>query len=137
MGFAGARGHLSIDALTVFAILFLWQMPHFLAIAILYKRDYQAGGFKMLPCIDEELIVTGRMILLYAAALVPVSLLPSVLGMCGEIYFTAAVLLGLAFFCCAISCVTTRQRSDARQLFFASIIYLPLLLGFMMWDKIA
>jgi protoheme IX farnesyltransferase len=137
MGFTAVNNALSIDALAVFGILFLWQMPHFLAIAIMYRRDYQAGGFKMLPCIDENLTITARMIVLYSAALVPVSLLPAVLGMAGAVYFTAAVLLGLAFFSYSISCATMRTRSDARQLFFVSIIYLPLLLGAMMFDKIS
>lgn len=136
MGFTAVDNALSTQALVVFAILFFWQMPHFLAIAIMYKRDYQAGGFKMLPCVDEDLTLTGRMMLLYAAALVPTTLLPAVMGMSGPAYFTAAVLLGLGFFSCTVSCVTSRQRNDARQVFFASIIYLPLLLGFLMWDKI-
>jgi protoheme IX farnesyltransferase len=134
MGFTAVNNALSVDALSVFGILFIWQMPHFLAIAIMYKRDYQAGGFKMLPCIDEQ--VTARMIVLYSAALVPVSLLPAVLGMSGAVYFTTAVLLGLAFFSYSVSCATMRTRGDARQLFFSSIIYLPLLLGAMMLDKV-
>jgi protoheme IX farnesyltransferase len=136
MGFTAVHNAISLDALAVFAILFFWQMPHFLAIAILYKRDYEAGGFRMLPCVDPGLRMTSRMILLYAAALLPVSLLPAILGMSGAVYFTAAMLLGLAFLSCAVSCATTRSRSDARQLFFASIIYLPLLLGAMMFDNV-
>jgi protoheme IX farnesyltransferase len=136
MGFTAVNNAISIDALTVFGILFFWQMPHFLAIAILYKRDYELGGFKMLPCVDQDLRLTSRMILLYAVALLPVSLLPSLLGMTGAVYITAATLLGLAFISCCVSCVTTRTRADARQLFFASIIYLPLLLGAMMFDKL-
>jgi protoheme IX farnesyltransferase len=136
MGFTAVHNAISLEALAVFAILFFWQMPHFLAIAILYRRDYEAGGFRMLPCVDPGLRITSRMILLYSAALLPVSLLPAILGISGATYFTAAVLLGLAFFSCAVSCATTRCRADSRQLFFASIIYLPLLLGFMMFDKI-
>jgi len=136
MGFTAVHNALALDALTLFAILFFWQMPHFLAIAILYRRDYQAGGFRMLPCVDPGLRITSRMILLYSAALLPVSLLPAVLGISGAAYFTAAVLLGLAFFSCAVSCATTRSRADARQLFFASIIYLPLLLGLLMFDRL-
>jgi protoheme IX farnesyltransferase len=138
MGFTAVNNGLSLEALSLFAILFLWQMPHFLAIAILYKRDYEAGGFKMLPCLDEDLRLTSKMILLYAAALLPVSLTPSLLGMTGAVYFTAAVLLGLAFFSSGVTCATSSrdQRRDARQLFFASIIYLPLLLGLMMFDKV-
>jgi protoheme IX farnesyltransferase len=136
MGFTAVHNALSIPAITVFAILFIWQMPHFLAIAILYRRDYSLAGFKMLPCIDEDLRLTGRMILLYSTALLPVSLLPSLIGMTGEVYFAAVLLLGLAFFFSGVSCVTTRTRGDARRLFFASIIYLPLLLGFLVFDRI-
>ena len=136
MGFTAVNNALSAEAIAVFGILFFWQLPHFLAIAILYQRDYQAGGFKMLPCIDQEQRLTNLMILLYTVALLPVSLLPTMLGMSGIAYFTAAVLLGLAFFSYGVTCATTRQRVDARQLFFASIIYLPLLLAAMMLDKI-
>jgi protoheme IX farnesyltransferase len=135
MGFTAVENGISPQAMAIFGILFLWQMPHFLAIAILYRDDYIAGGYKMLPCVDEKLTATSRMIVLYAAALLPVSLLPTLLGIAGAVYFTAAVLLGLAFLSCGISCATSRTRNDARQLFFASIIYLPLLLGFLMFDK--
>ncbi len=136
MGFTAVHNAISLEGLAVFGILFFWQMPHFLAIAILYKRDYQAGGFRMLPCVDDELHLTNRMILLYAAALLPVSLLPSALGMTGPVYFAAAMLLGLSFLGCGISCAASRTRAEARQLFIASIIYLPLLLGAMMLDKL-
>ncbi|HEY7087476.1 MAG TPA: heme o synthase [Tepidisphaeraceae bacterium] len=136
MGFTAVDNAISLPALSVFGILFFWQMPHFIAIAILYKRDYQLAGFKMLPCIDENQTLTSRMILLYAAALVPMSLLPAIIGMAGIFYYSAALLLGLAFFSFGVSCATTRTRNDARGLFFASIIYLPLLLGAMMFDKI-
>jgi protoheme IX farnesyltransferase len=137
MGFTAVNNALSAEAIAVFGILFFWQLPHFLAIAILYRRDYEAGGFKMLPCVDHEQRLTNLMILLYTVALLPVSLLPTMLGMSGIAYFTAAVLLGLAFFSFGITCATTRQRVDARKLFFASIIYLPLLLAAMMLDKIS
>jgi heme o synthase len=135
MGFTAIQNALSLESLVIFGILFFWQMPHFLAIAILYKRDYQAGGFRMLPCIDEDQHLTNRMILLYSAALLPITLLPSMIGMSGIVYFTSAVLLGLVFVSCGVSCAPSRARSEARQLFFASIIYLPLLLGFLMFDK--
>jgi protoheme IX farnesyltransferase len=134
MGFAAATGVISPQALSMFGILFFWQMPHFLAIACLYKRDYQLAGFKMLPCVDEAL--TARQMVVYSLGLLPVSLLPVALGMSGAAYFTAAVLLGLAFLSFAVSCAATRSRSDARKLFFASIIYLPVLLGIMMIDKV-
>src|SRR5215207_9377306 len=97
MGVAAATGGLTATAWLLFAILFVWQMPHFLAIAILYRDDYAAGGFKMLPVVDETLETTGRQIVLYGMALIPVSLMPAMLGAAGPAYFTAAVLLGLAF----------------------------------------
>jgi len=136
MGWVGATGALGPEALALFSILFIWQMPHFLAIAILYKRDYAAGGFKMLPCVDtDDLRMTSRMIVLYGAALVPVAILPTLLGMTGPIFFTASVLLSLAFLTFCVSCAVTKTRLDARKLFFASIIYLPLILGFLMIDR--
>ncbi|HSV15437.1 MAG TPA: heme o synthase [Tepidisphaeraceae bacterium] len=135
MGWTAVHNVIQPEAIALFAILFFWQMPHFLAIAILYRNDYKAGGFKMLPVVDEDLIITGRQIVLYAVALVPVTLMPTVIGMAGSAYFTAAMLLGLAFLSFAISCAATRTRSDARKLFFASIIYLPLLLAVMMLNK--
>ncbi len=136
MGWTAATGALGPAALALFAILFLWQMPHFLAIAILYRRDYEAGGFKMLPVIDPGLRTTSRMIVLYGMALLPASLLPVGVGIAGSIYLTGAVLLGLAFFSYCISCAVSKERIDARKLFFASIIYLPMLLGMMMVDKV-
>ena len=136
MGFTAVHGGLSPGAVALFAILFFWQMPHFLAIAILYKRDYALAGFKMLPVVDEEMTVTGRQILLYSTALIPVSLMPVYAGVAGQLYFIAAVLFGLAFLSFGISCAATKTRMDARKLFFASIIYLPALLGVMMFDRI-
>jgi heme o synthase len=135
MGVTAVHGAVTPAAIALFAILFFWQMPHFLAIAILYRRDYAAGGFKMLPVVDGDLSTTSRMIVLYGAALIPVTLAPPLLGMAGPVYFTVAVLLGLAFLTFGLSCAATRTRDDARKLFFASIIYLPLLLAVMMLDR--
>jgi protoheme IX farnesyltransferase len=136
MGFTAFQNALSPAAIAVFGILFIWQMPHFLAIAILYKEDYARGGFRMLPVVDDELYVTARQIVVYSLALIPATLLPAALHIAGVAYFTAAILLGLAFVSFAISTATTRTRTDARKLFFASFIYLPLLLGVMVLDKI-
>lgn len=136
MGWAAATGALGPEAISLFAIMFLWQMPHFLAIAILYKRDYAAGGFKMLPVIDPGLRLTSRMIVLYGAALIPVSLTPVGVAMTGSVYLAGAVLMGLAFFSYCVSCAVSKERVDARKLFFASIIYLPLLFAVMMIDKV-
>src|SRR5439155_4483955 len=116
-------------------LLFFWQMPHFLAIAILYRRDYALAGFRMLPVVDQDLSATGRQIMLYSVALIPVSLMPVYVGLAGQAYFAAALMLGLAFLSFSASCATSRQRVDARKLFFASIIYLPALLGVMMLDR--
>lgn len=135
MGFTAATGAITPGALAVFGILFFWQMPHFLAIAILYRNDYAAGGFKMLPVVDKELHVTSRQIVLYAAVLIPVSLSAALLRVAGNFYAWSALMLGLAFLSFAITAAATRTRSDARWLFVASIVYLPLVLAAMMIDK--
>ena len=135
MGFTATLDAISPGAIAVFAILFFWQMPHFLAIAILYRRDYALGGFKMLPVVDEDLSVTSRQILLYSIALIPVTLMPTYVGLAGSAYFAVALMLGLAFLSFGVSCGTTKTRIDARKLFIASIIYLPVLLGVMMLDR--
>ena len=103
----------------------------------IYRDDYATGGFKMLPVEDPKLSMTGRMIVVYTAALLPVSVLPSLLtpALTGHVYLVAATLLGIAFMWFGVSCAVYRTRLEARRLFFASIIYLPLLLGAMMLDK--
>lgn len=136
MGYTAVRGTISLEAFALFAILFFWQMPHFLAIAILYRDDYARGGFRMLPVVDSGLQVTGRQIVLYSMSLIPVTLLPALIGMAGFVYFAAALLLGLAFAGFGVLCARSKSRSDARQLFLASIVYLPALLAAMMLDKI-
>jgi heme o synthase len=137
MGFTAVEGVVSAQALALFGILFFWQLPHFLAIAIMYRRDYTAGGFRMLPCVDTaDLQFTRRQILLNGLAMIPVTLMPVMLQVAGVVYFTAAVLMGLAFLSFCISCATTGSRTDAVKLFVASIIYLPLLLAVMMFDKL-
>lgn len=137
MGWCAATNALTLEALALFAVLFLWQMPHFLAIAIMYRRDYEAGGFKMLPVVDPGLRMTCAMIVLYGLALIPASLFPVGLGMAGTTYLMSAMLLDVAFLAYCIGCAQSRgERTDARKLFFASIIYLPLLLAAMMVDKV-
>jgi protoheme IX farnesyltransferase len=136
MGWTAATDALSPQAWALFGILFFWQMPHFLAIAVLYRDDYARGGFRMLPVVDEDLLVTGRQTVLYGAALVPVSLLPVMLRMAGPLYLLAAVVLGLTFLGFGIHCALGKRRADARRLFLVSIIYLPALLAVMMLDKV-
>jgi len=131
MGWTAVHGTIGWPAVAMFGILFLWQIPHFLAIAIMYRNDYAAAGFKMLPVIDQPLTMTSRQIVLFALALLPVSMLPFWLGMCGGGYLIAAAIGGLVFLFAGIACAWERTRRRARQLFFASIIYLPALMAAM------
>jgi protoheme IX farnesyltransferase len=132
IGWTAARGSINAEGLTLFAILFLWQMPHFLAIAWLYRADYAQAGFKMLSENDETGAVTGRQAFIYALALLAVSLLPSVFFDYSAVYFYGALLLGAGFASMAANfAVSGGSVPAARWLFLASIAYLPLLLGLM------
>jgi protoheme IX farnesyltransferase len=136
IGWAAARGALSEGAWVLFGIVFLWQLPHFLAIAWIYRDDYAKAGFPMLPVIEPDGRSTGRQAALYAAALLPLSLAPTLLGMTGQVYFAGALVLTLAFAGLSVRFAATRSIPDARLLFFASIIYLPLLWILMIGDRI-
>ena len=127
IGWAAATNTLSSGAWILFGILFLWQMPHFLAIAWMYREDYARAGFRMLPVIEPDGHSTARQAVLYAAALLPMSLAPTLLGMATSTYFAGALVLTLLFLGLAIRFALTRQTADARRLFFGSITYLPLL----------
>jgi protoheme IX farnesyltransferase len=129
IGWVAARGQYNTEGCLLFATLWFWQMPHFLAIAWMYKDDYADGGFVMLTANDPEGSVTSRQALLYALFLIPVTLMPSILGFNSPIYFFGALALGLAFTAFALRFMMQRSRAAARNLFFSSIIYLPLLLG--------
>jgi len=135
IGWAAARGQVSSEGLTLFGILALWQLPHFLAIAWIYRDEYARAGFKMLPVVDPIGRRTGRQAVLYTLGLVPVSMCPFFLKLAGPVYLFGAVLLGLAFFWCAIQFSRSLTISRARQLFYVSILYLPLLLSVMVLDK--
>lgn len=127
IGWAAARNGLSQGAWVLFAIVFLWQLPHFLAIAWMYRDDYARAGFAMLPVLEPDGRSTSRQAVFYCAALLPVSLAPTLLGLTNSIYFVAALGLGLLFFGLTLKFARTRAIPDARRLFFGSIIYLPLL----------
>ncbi len=127
IGWAAGRGDLSQGAWVLFGILFLWQLPHFLAIAWIYREDYARAGFRMLPVIEPDGRSTGRQAVLYCAALLPLSLAPTLIGMTGTTYFGGALTITLLFFALTVRFAWTRTIPDARQLFFASIIYLPVL----------
>lgn len=134
-GWTAARGELGIEAWVLFAILFIWQLPHFLAIAWLYREDYARGGFPMLPVIDPEGHSVGRQVLTNCLALLPVSLLPTLVGMAGSTYFFGALGLSMIFFICGTGVIIQRSNLSAQRLMRASLLYLPALLGLMAFDK--
>ena len=126
IGWAAATGTVSREAWTLFAIVFLWQMPHFLAIAWLYREDYGRAGFPMLPVTEPDGRSTGRQVVAYATALLPVSLVPTLIGLAHPSYFAGALLLGAAYFALGVRFALRRERLDALRLFISSIVYLPL-----------
>lgn len=134
IGWSAAEGGLSAGGWTLFAIVFLWQIPHFMAIAWMYRDDYGKAGFPLLPVVEPDGRRTGRQAVLYAAALVPVSLLPTVLGISGIAYFWIALALGGALLGLAVRFAATRSDNSARALFYGSITYLPLLWAVLILD---
>jgi protoheme IX farnesyltransferase len=136
IGWAAATDTLSREAWILFGILFLWQLPHFLAIAWMYKDDYARAGFPMLPVIEPDGRSTARQAVIYSAALLPLSLAPTLIGMTGTLYFGGALALTLGFLAMAVKFGTTRTVGDARRLFFASIVYLPLVWILMIADRV-
>lgn len=135
IGWAAVEGALPLQPWVLFGIMFLWQLPHFLAIAWMYRDDYARAGYPMLPVIEPDGASTGRQAVVYAAALVPLSLAPALMKMTGAIYFGGALLLGLAFLWLTIRFARTRSVADARRVFFGSIVYLPLLWVLMIANK--
>lgn len=135
IGWAAARGSLDLGAGILFAILFLWQIPHFLAIAWMYREDYARGGFPMLPVLDQQGRMTARQSFANAVALLLVSLMPTPVGLAGPWYLAGALLLGLAFVAAAFRLLRQRDMASARRLFLASVIYLPLLTSLLMIDR--
>ncbi|MEI9961990.1 MAG: heme o synthase [Limisphaerales bacterium] len=136
MGWTAARNELSGEGWALFAILAFWQLPHFFAIAWLYKDEYAKAGFKMLPSIDPDGLRTGQQAVSNTLALLMVSLFPFVFKMAGTLYLASALVLGVVFLWCAFRFARQLTAARARQLFLVSIIYLPLLLVAMVWDKI-
>ena len=139
LGWTAVRGHLEWDTLVLFAILFVWQFPHFFSIAWLYREDYAKGGIKMLPVVEEDGRSTARRILIYSVVLIPLSLLPTFMGMAGRIYLVGAVALGFALLYFGIRLaflnmplVAAQSKQRARHLLQATVIYLPLLFTLMM-----
>lgn len=135
MGWTGATGYLGLEGMLLFGILFLWQIPHFLALAWLYREDYARAGFPILTVLDSAGTQTARQAMVYAAVLVPLSVIPTIAGLAGSRYFVGALILGLAFFACALALWRRRETKQARRLFFASLVYLPALGLLLCWDR--
>ena len=136
IGWAAARGSLSLEAWVLYAILFFWQFPHFLAIAWMYREDYSRAGLRMLPQGDVEGRFTAREILAFTLALLPVSVLPVFLGQVGMVYMFGALLLGLVFLIYGVRLALHRTKAMARRLVLASVLYLPLVFALMMVNKL-
>jgi|CXWL01.1.fsa_nt_gi protoheme IX farnesyltransferase len=136
MGWAGYANDLAPGAWAMFGILFVWQLPHFLAIAWMYRADYAQGGYPMLPVVRPAGGATARQAVLWAAALVPLSLLPSALGLTGGVYAVGAFVLGLAYLAASIAFGVDPERKSARRLLLTSVLYLPALLVVMLIDRL-
>jgi protoheme IX farnesyltransferase len=136
IGWTAARGEIGVPALVLFAILFLWQIPHTLAIAYIYRDDFGRAGIRFLPIVEPDGGSTGRQIIEHCLALLVVSLLPTLIGTAGAIYFAAALVLGAGFLAYGVRLAIAPTSTAARQLLFASLIYLPALLVVMALDRI-
>ena len=135
IGWVAARGQVTIEAWVLFAILFLWQFPHFLAIAWMYRDDYARAGIKMLPVVEPEGRVTGQQIVTYTLLLIPVSLLPVLVNLAGSIYLVGASLIGVVFLYYSARAALVRTTWQARKLLLASVLYLPILFALMVINR--
>ena len=136
IGWAASHGSITFGGLSLFLIVFLWQIPHFMAIAWLYREDYGAAGFPMLPVIDPEGRRAGNQAVGYAAALLPVSLVPTLVGLSGAAYAGVAGVLGVGLLALAIRFAGARTDANARRLFYGSLLYLPFIWIVMIVDKL-
>jgi protoheme IX farnesyltransferase len=128
IGWVAATGRFGIEAWALFLIVFLWQFPHFLAIAWIYRDDYARAGHKMLPCVDPQGAITGRQAAGHALALIPAGLLPTMVGLAGPLYFLGALALGLFYLGSAVRFWTDVTDATARRMLRASFLYLPAIL---------
>lgn len=135
IGYAASTGRLTPEAWALFAILFIWQFPHFLAIAWMYREDYTRAGILMLPVVEPDGRSTSRQIVIYASTLIPVSLFPTLLGMTGKIYLVGALILGIWFLYAGVRVAFDRTILRARRVLLVSVIYLPLIYGLMLFDR--
>jgi protoheme IX farnesyltransferase len=135
IGSAGASGHLNFEAGILYAILFLWQFPHFYAIAWMYREDYARAGIRMLPVVEPNLDSTARRIVWFSMALVPMSLAPRFFSMTGNLYFFGACVLGIHVLYSGFRAANNQSLLHARRVLLASIVYLPLLYGLLALDS--
>lgn len=135
MGYTAAYGRIAPEGFLLFSILFLWQVPHFLAIAWLYREDYERAGLPILSVVDGEGANTARQVILYSLALLPLTLVPTLWGVTGRSYFIGAITLGLAMLLFGMRLAISKSKYSARRLFLASILYLPALGVLMIWDR--
>jgi protoheme IX farnesyltransferase len=135
IGYAAASGHLDSAALALFAILFVWQFPHFYAIAWMYRDDYARGGIRMLPVVRPDARATAKRIVACSVLLIPVSLVPRFLGMTGSIYFTSAIAAGMALLYFGVRLAGEHTSARARHVLLASVLYLPAILTVMVIDR--
>ena len=135
IGWAASRGSVGLEAWVLFAIVFVWQMPHVLAVSWLYREDYARGGIRVLPVEDPNGRSTAFQMVNYAAALVPVSLMPTVVGIAGRTYLAGAIILSIALLAMTIRFARNRTPEGARRLFAASLVYLPVLWVLMLADR--
>jgi protoheme IX farnesyltransferase len=136
IGWAATRNDVALGAWVLFAIMFFWQLPHFLAIAWMYRTDYARAGYKMMPVLDPDGASTSRQAVLQTMALLAASLMPGWIGMAGPVYYVTAALLGVGFLAFALAFAASRTSTRARRLFLASIAYLPLLLAVLALTKV-
>jgi protoheme IX farnesyltransferase len=136
MGWSAATNTLSIEGWVLCGIVFMWQMPHFLAIAWMYRDDYARAGIPLLPVIEPDGRSTGRQAVIYAVALIPVSFLPSAVGLASAWYLAGAIVLGAILLVLSLEFAATRSLVAARRLFFTTILYLPLLWMVLLADHV-
>jgi protoheme IX farnesyltransferase len=137
IGWSAATNSLSLEGWVLFGIVFMWQMPHFLAIAWMYREEYARAGIQLLPVIQPDGRSTGRQAVLYTAGLIPISLMPTLVGLSTPYYLAGAVVLGAVLMVLSLEFAVTRTNDAARRLFLGSILYLPILWGLLVWDHVA
>ena len=136
MGWTASANEITLGAWVLFAIIFLWQFPHFLAIAWMYKEQYAKAGIKMLPVVEPDGKITAQQIVLFTVMLLPISIAPFFLGISGFVFLIGASLLGFWFLYASIKMARSKTVKDARKLLLVSVIYLPLIFALMVFNHL-